>query len=69
MSLLKELSFSDIDFEVSSSQQFATVIFDRREDAEKALITVFKDGKINQFEGDNKYNPSSRRHSSCTDMC
>ncbi len=65
MSVLKEFDFSDIDFEVSSSQQFATVIFERKEDGEKTLITVFKQGKINQFEGDNKYNTSARRHSSC----
>lgn len=65
MSMLKRLDDTDVDFEFCSSQQFATVIFDRAEDAENTLITVFKDGKINQFEGDNKYNPSARRHSSC----
>lgn len=65
MSLLKKLDCDDIDFEVCSSQQFATVIFERKEDEEKTLITVFQKGKINQFEGDNKYNTSARRHSSC----
>ena len=65
MSKLKELSYDEIDFEVHSSQQNATVLFDRSEDKETSLITVIKDGKINQFEGNNKYNPSARRHSSC----
>ena len=65
MTMLKELKFDEINFEVHSSQQFATVIFDRSEDSETTLITVFKDGKIKQFDGDNKYNPSARRHSSC----
>ena len=65
MSLLKELNFDEIDFEVNSSQQFATVLFDRGEDSETTLITIFKDGKIRQFDGDNRYNPSARRHSSC----
>lgn len=65
MSKLMELNFDAINFEVNSSQQFATVIFDRGEDGEKTDITVIKDGKINQFEGDNRFNPSARRHSSC----
>lgn len=65
MSKLKELNYEGINFEEASSQQFATVLFDRPEDSEKTLITVIKDGKINQFDGDNKYNPSARRHSSC----
>jgi len=64
-SLLKKIEFEEIEFDVHSSQQFATVSFDREEDGEKSLITVLKDGRINQFEGDNKYNPSTRRHSSC----
>ena len=64
-SLLKKIEYSDIDFEVHSSQQFATVLFDRVEDEKKTLITILKDGKINQFEGDNRFNPSARRHSSC----
>jgi hypothetical protein len=65
MSKVKELKFDDIDFEVYSSQQFATVLFDWGEDQEETLITVIKGRKINQFNGDNKYNPSMRRHSSC----
>ncbi|MCF7971918.1 MAG: hypothetical protein K9L22_12235 [Methylococcaceae bacterium] len=65
MSKLKVLNYDDIDFEECSSQQFATVLFDRGEDAEQTLITIVKDGKINQFTGDNKYNPSLRRHASC----
>ena len=65
MSLLKELNYEEIDFQEYQSQQFATVLFDRPEDAEDTLITVIRDGKINQFDGDNKYNPSARRHSSC----
>lgn len=65
MSKLKELNFDEIDFEVNSSQQFATVIFDRGEDAEMTDITVIKDGKIHQFKGDNRFNPSARRHSTC----
>ncbi len=64
MSLLEQIELQDIDFEINSSQQFATVLFDRAEDDSKTLITTFTDGKINQFEGDNKYNPSKRRHSS-----
>jgi len=65
MSKVKELKFDDIGFEVDSSQQFATVLFDRDDDQEEALITVIKGGKINQFNGDNKYNPSKRRRASC----
>lgn len=65
MSLLKELEYEDIDFEEYSSQQFATVVFDRSEDEDLALITVIKDRKINQFEGSNQYNPSARRWSTC----
>lgn len=65
MSLLKELNYEGIDFQEYSSQQFATVLFDRPEDAEETLITIIKDEKINQFDGDSRYNPSRRRHSSC----
>jgi hypothetical protein len=65
MTKLKEIDLDDIDFENNSSQQFATVIFDRREDANQALITIIKDKMINQFEGDNRYNPSERRGSTC----
>ena len=65
MSKLKKLEFEEIDFEVNSSQQFATVLFDRSEDSETTLITIFKDGEIKKIDGDNKYNPSARRHSSC----
>ncbi|MEZ8082834.1 short-chain dehydrogenase [Enterovibrio norvegicus] len=64
-SLLKEIHYNDIDFAEYSSQQFATVIFDRNEDSETAQITVLRSGKINQFDGDNRFNPSARRHSSC----
>jgi len=63
-SLMKELDYSDLGFAEYSSQQFATVIFDRSEDAKSVSITVLRDGKINQFTGDNRYNPSSRRHAS-----
>jgi len=64
-SLLAELNYDQVDFEVNSSQQFATVIFDRNEDEQNTLITILKDGKINQIDGDNRFNPSARRHSSC----
>lgn len=65
MAKLKELEFDEIDFSINSSQQFATVIFERNEDDKKSLITVIRDKKINQFEGNNKYNPSPRRGSTC----
>lgn len=65
MTLLKKLEYEDVDFEVYSSQQFATIVFDRGEDEECVLITVIKNRKINQFEGDNRYNVSSRRISTC----
>ena len=65
MTLLKKLEYDEVDFEVNSSQQFATVVFERKEDQESVLITVIKDGKVNQFEGDNTYNPSIRRISTC----
>lgn len=65
MNLLKEIEFDEVDFEIYSSQQFATVIFDRSEDGKETLITIIKDGKTRQFDGNNKYNPSERRHSSC----
>ncbi|CAM3663451.1 hypothetical protein GCM10016272_27230 [Psychrobacter glaciei] len=65
MTLLKKLDYEDVNFEVYSSQQFATVVFDRGEDEESVLITVIENGKINQFEGNNRYNPSSRRISTC----
>jgi hypothetical protein len=63
--LLAELEYGHIDFAEYSSQQFATVIFDRGEDSEKTLITILQDGKIKQIDGDNRYNPSARRRSSC----
>ena len=66
MALLKEIYYEDIPFDVGASQQFATVIFDREEDASTCLITVLKDRKINQFEGHDKYNPSRRRVATCT---
>jgi len=65
MSLLKELDYENINFEVNSSQQFATVVFDCEEDSNISSITIIKNGKITQFNGTNKYNPSRRRHSSC----
>jgi hypothetical protein len=65
MILVKEVSLDELDFSISSSQQFATVLFDREQDSNSTLITVLKDGKIKQFDGDNNYNPSLRRHSSC----
>lgn len=65
MALLKNLEYEEIAFEVNSSQQFATVIFDRGEDEEQPLITIIKGGKINQLSGNNKYNPSARRRSTC----
>lgn len=65
MTLLKKLEYEEVDFEVYSSQQFATVVFDRKEDQENVLVTVIKDGKINQFDGNNTYNPSTRRISTC----
>jgi len=65
MAILKRIEYEEIDFEVNSSQQFATVVFDRAEDEEEALITVIKGGMINQFKGSNEYNPSIRRRSTC----
>lgn len=65
MAILKQIEYEEIDFEVNSSQQFATVVFDRAEDEEEALITVIKGGMINQFKGSNEYNPSIRRRSTC----
>lgn len=62
---IKELEFDDIDFEVNSSQQFATVIFERSEDSLVCAITIIQDGKIKQFDGNNTFNPSKRRHSTC----
>jgi hypothetical protein len=63
--MLKTFQYDEIEFTVGSSQQFATVMFDRADDEETTLITVMKDGKINQLDGDNTFNPSSRRHASC----
>ena len=66
MSLLKEVEYEEgLFFETHSSQQFATVVFDRTEDDEEALITVTKNGKTFKFIGDNTYNPSSRRRATC----
>lgn len=65
MNLLKEFEFEEIDFEIHSSQQFATVLFHRSEDDKKTLITIIKDGVIKLIDGNNKYNSSLRRHSSC----
>jgi len=65
MTILKVLDYDDLDFDTNSSQQFATVIFERDEDSEASLITIIRDGKINQFEGNNEYNPSARRQSTC----
>ena len=55
MTLLKELEYDEIDFQKYGSQQLATVVFDRDEDGEQSQITILKDGKINQFNGSNKY--------------
>jgi len=60
-----DLDEQNINFEFCSSQQFATVNFDRDEDSDKVLITIIQNGKIKQIDGDNKYNPSKRRSSSC----
>jgi len=50
-----------------SSQQFATVLFDRDEDAKEACITIiYGKGRVYQKIGDNRFNPSYRRHSVCT---
>ena len=49
MSKIKELNYDEIDFQEYSSQQFATVLFDRSEDETEILITIIKDGKINQI--------------------
>ncbi|WP_278414019.1 hypothetical protein [Stutzerimonas kunmingensis] len=65
MPVLKELELDGINFSVESSQQFATVVFDRAEDDDECSITILSDGKINQFTGDNRYNPSVRRFSTC----
>jgi len=59
------IEYCDLDFEFCGSQQFATVIFDREEDDEKCRITIVRDGTVRQFTGDNKYNPSLRRRSTC----
>jgi len=69
MSLLKAVDFDTDEWGVNSCgcQQFATVLFDRREDAEEAKITIITGkGVVNQKMGGNRYNPSSRRHSVCT---
>lgn len=63
--LLTTLNYDHIDFAEYSSQQFATVVFDRGEDDDKTLITVISGEKINQKVGHNKYNPSLRRRSTC----
>lgn len=65
MSVLKEFQYSEIDFEVYSSKQFATVVFDRIEDSHISTITVIQYGKVSQYEDCNRYNPSDRRTSTC----
>lgn len=65
MFLEQILDINNIDFDIYSSQQFATVSFDRKEDCKTVNITVIKDGKVSTFVGDNKYNVSKRRISSC----
>jgi hypothetical protein len=55
----------DMDFDIDNSQQFATVVFDRDEDDPECLITIIRDKRITQINGNNKYNPSSRRKSTC----
>lgn len=65
MPILKELELDGIGFSVESSQQFATVVFDRAEDDGECSITIISGGQINQFIGDNRYNPSARRVSTC----
>lgn len=63
--LKRDFDLDELDFDIYSSQQFATVVFDRSEDAENVLITVIRNGMVIQFSGDNLYNPSLRRSSSC----
>jgi len=70
MHLAQELTVSIknadiVDFNIYASQQFATVLFDREQDSSDVLITVIKDGKVKQFQGNDNYNPSLRRWSSC----
>ena len=65
MTKLKDLGSGDVSFEIHSSQQFATVVFQRSEDEEQALITIIRDGLVGQFKGSNKYNPSTRGISTC----
>ena len=65
MFLKQILNIDDIDFNLYASQQFATVSFDRKEDADIVNITVLKDGKVSTFKGNNQYNISPRRNSSC----
>lgn len=48
-----------------NSQQFATVTFDRGEDARRCKVTVLIDGIIYTKVSNNKYNTSKRRWSSC----
>jgi hypothetical protein len=60
-----DVDFDDVDIEIFPSQQFATVVFHRSEDEEQALITVIHNGLVSQFKGSNKYNPSTRRISTC----
>lgn len=52
-------------FDIYESQQYATVVFDREEDSEKTNISILKDGNVEQFMGNNEYNPSERRHATC----
>lgn len=65
MTLLKEFEYDEVHFENHSSQQFATVVFEREEDAAESFVTVICGRTINQFFGTNQYNPSSRRRATC----
>jgi hypothetical protein len=53
-------------FFAMGSQQFATVIFDRGEDSKTCHIVVtIVGGETYEILGNNKYNPSLRRISTC----
>ena len=63
--LLKVISNDKLEFDINSSKLFATVVYERDEDKKVVLIITIKDGKVKQFNGNNKYNPSKRRNSTC----
>jgi len=65
MKILKDMDYDDVGFEIHSSRQFVTVVFHCSEDGEQTLINAIHNGRVNQFIGGHKHNPSAQGIATC----